>query len=186
MKGNSMPEIYVASLADYNCGILHGTWVSLDESTHLDDVVSQVDLMLAGSPAVRRGLCYVAEDYAIHDHEGFDGYSLHEHTSLSRVVAVAASIAEHGDAFALFLNDRGDESVEESVADFIDRLCGVWENEVDFAWSEFEELFPDSYQHTASCDWVRFDPEAYVRAHEMDGYEFIDSACGTTVLAPDR
>ncbi|GAB3448890.1 antirestriction protein ArdA [Actinophytocola sediminis] len=181
-----MPEIYVASLADYNCGILHGTWVSLDESTDLDDVAAQVARMLAESPAVRRGLSCVAEDYAIHDYEGFDGYKVHEYTSLSRIVAVAAAIAEHGDAFALILNDRGDGSVEESVTDFTDRMCGVWENEGDFAWSEFEELFPDSYQHTASCDWVRFDPEAYVRAHQMDGYEFIDSARGTTVLAPDH
>ena len=181
-----MPEIYVASLADYNCGILHGTWVSLDESTDLDDVTAQVDLMLAESPAVMRGLSCVAEDYAIHDHEGFGDYTLHEYTSLSRVVAIAAAIAEHGDAFASYLNERGDESVEESVTDFTDRLCGVWKDEVDFAWSEFEELFPDSFQHTASCDWVRFDPDAYVRAHQMDGYEFIDSARGTTVLAPDR
>jgi antirestriction protein len=181
-----MPRIYVASLADYNCGILHGTWITLDESTDLDEVTDRVDTMLADSPAVRRGLSCVAEDYAIHDYEGFDGYTLHEYTALSHVVPIAAAIAEHGEAFALFLNDRGEGCVEESVTDFTDRLCGVWKDEQDFAWTEFEELWPDAYQQTTSCDWVQFDPEAYVRAHEMDGYEFIDTACGTAVLAPAR
>jgi antirestriction protein len=181
-----MPRIYVASLADYNCGILHGTWITLDESTELDDVTAQVDIMLGDSPAVRRGLSCVAEDHAIHDYEGFDGYDVHEYTNLSHVVAVDAAIAEHGEAFAAFLNNRSDESVEDSMKDFTDRLCGVWYDEQDFAWTDFEELFPDAYQQMASCDWIRFDPEAYVRAHEMDGYEFIDTACGTAVLAPAR
>jgi antirestriction protein len=179
-----MPSIYVASLADYNCGILHGTSITLDESTELDDVTAQVTLMLKASPAVKSGLSCVAEDYAIHDYEGFDGYALHEYTPLSRAVTVAAAIAEHGEAFALFLNDRNDDSVEDALADFNDRICGVWEDEQDFAWAEFEELFPEAYQHTGACDWVRFDPEAYVRAHEMDGYEFIATTSGTTVLAP--
>jgi antirestriction protein len=179
-----MPSIYVASLADYNCGILHGTSIDLDESTDLDEVTAQVNLMLSESPAVRSGLSCVAEDYAIHDHEGFDGYTLREYSSLARAVAVAAAIEEHGEAVASFLNDHQDECVEDAVADFTDRLCGVWEDEQDFAWADFEELFPDAYQQAWSCDWVRFDPEAYVRAHEMDGYEFINTACGTAVLAP--
>lgn len=72
------------------------------------------------------------------------------------------------------------------MTDFTNRLCGIWENEQDFAWADFEELFPEAYQQTGACDWVRFDPEAYVRAHAMDGYEFINTACGTTVLTPDR
>jgi antirestriction protein len=181
-----MPRIYVASLADYNCGILHGTWITLDELADLDDVTAQVDVMLRRSPAVRRGLSCTAEGYAVHDYEGFDGYDVDEYTTLSRVVAVAAAIAEHGEAFAAFLNDRGEESVEESMKDFTDRLCGVWKDEQDFAWTDFEELFPDAYQQTASCDWIQFNPEAYIRAHEMDGYEFIDTACGTAVLAPAR
>lgn len=179
-----MPSIYVASLADYNCGIVHGTFVELDESTDVDDVIAQVTRMLEASPAVSSGLSCVAEEYAIHDYEGFDGYALHEYTSLSRAVSVAAAIAEHGEAFAVFLNDRGDDSVEDAVSDFQDRLCGVWEDEQDFAWTEFEELFPEAYQHTGACDWVRFDPDAYVRAHEMDGYEFINTTSGTAVLAP--
>ena len=181
-----MPRIYVASLADYNCGIVHGTWITVDESTDLDNVTAQVNLMLKDSPAVRRGLSCVAEEYAIHDHEGFDGYALDEYIPLSRVVPIAAAIAEHGEAFASFLNDRDDRSVDESVTDFTARLCGVWKDEQDFAWTDFEELYPDAYQQTASCDWVQFDPEAYVRAYEMDGYEFIDTVCGTTVLAPAR
>jgi antirestriction protein len=181
-----MPRIYVASLTDYTCGVLHGAWISLDDSTDLDDVLAQVNTMLADSPAVRNELSHVAEEYAIHDYEDFGGYTVDEYTPLERVVAVAAAIAEHGDAFAMFLNDRPNESVETSVANFTDRMCGTWQSGTDFAWADFEEVCPDAFQQTTSYDWVQFDPGAYVRAHEMDGYAFIDTSSGTTVLTPDH
>jgi antirestriction protein len=179
-----MSSIYVASLADYNCGILHGVWITLDDTIELDDVSLQVDAMLKESPAVSRELCCLAEEYAIHDYEGFEGYEVREFTPLAEVVAMAAAIATHGEAFALFANDRDSANLEDSVATFIDRFCGTWTTEDDFAWTDFEGLYPEAYQQTTSCDWVRFDPTAHVRAYEMDGYEFIDTASGTAVLAP--
>lgn len=33
-------RIYVASLSDYNAGILHGTWIDFDQLTDLDDLLS--------------------------------------------------------------------------------------------------------------------------------------------------
>lgn len=181
-----MPKIYVASLADYNSGYLHGVWIALDECTDLDNVTEQVATMLKESPAVARGLSCLAEEYAIHDYEDFEGYQVQEHTPLSEVVEIAAAIAEHGEPFAKFLNDHGHESVEESVENFTDRLCGTWDSAGDFAWDDFESCSPEAYATATLCDWVRFDPEAYVRAHEMDGYEFIETASGVTVLTPDR
>ncbi len=179
-----MPSIYVASLTDYTCGFLHGVWITLD-AAELDEVHAQVNSMLKDAPAVRRRLSHVAEEYAIHDYDGFGSYTVHEFTPLNQVVAIAAAIAEHGDAFAEFLNDRADESVEESITNFTDRLRGVWPTDTDFAWADFEELSPDAFTQATSCDWIRFDAEAYVRAHAMDGYAFIGTASGTTVLAPD-
>ena len=59
-------RIYVAGLAAYNAGHLHGVWI--DATLELDDIQGQVDAMLAASPVED------AEEYAIHDFEGFDGY----------------------------------------------------------------------------------------------------------------
>ena len=55
-------KIYVADLAAYNNGILHGIWI--DATDDLDDIQEQVNEMLASSPEE------MAEEYAIHDYEG--------------------------------------------------------------------------------------------------------------------
>ena len=67
-------RIYVADLAAYNAGHLHGVWI--DASLDLDDMQEQVKAMLAASPVEG------AEEYAIHDFEGFDGYPLGEYEGL--------------------------------------------------------------------------------------------------------
>ena len=57
------PQIYLASLADYNAGRLHGTWI--DATQEVEELAAAADRMLAGSQIVG------AEEYAIHDFEGF-------------------------------------------------------------------------------------------------------------------
>ena len=42
------PRIYLASLADYNAGHLHGAWRPADQS--VDDLQEQAQAMLAASP----------------------------------------------------------------------------------------------------------------------------------------
>jgi len=46
MSGNI--RIYVADLAAYNAGHLHGVWI--DATLELDDIQAQVRTMLAASP----------------------------------------------------------------------------------------------------------------------------------------
>ena len=41
---NPQPRIYVASLSDYNAGILHGVW--LDAAQEPDELQAHIDLML--------------------------------------------------------------------------------------------------------------------------------------------
>ncbi len=57
------PRIYVACLAAYNAGRLHGVWIEAEQSP--EDIWSEVADMLAVSPEP------CAEEWAIHDHEGF-------------------------------------------------------------------------------------------------------------------
>ena len=54
------PKIYVACLASYNAGILHGDWIDLDGSETLEERISEI---LDASPEED------AEEWAVHDHE---------------------------------------------------------------------------------------------------------------------
>lgn len=89
------PKIYVASLSDYNAGRLHGRWIDADQP--VDDIETEIQEMLAESPEPN------AEEWAIHDYEGFGMLGLSEYESLEFVRHVADGIAAHGEAFAAFV-----------------------------------------------------------------------------------
>ena len=72
-----VPRIYVASLSDYNDGRLFGRWI--DAAVEPEDLARQVDKMLAASPTPG------AEEWAIHDYEGFGPLPLSEYERLALV-----------------------------------------------------------------------------------------------------
>ena len=86
------PRIYVASLSDYNNGILHGEWIDADSDP--EELNSAIQAMLDRSPTGQ------AEEFAILDFEGFGPWRLGEYESIAMVTAVAQGMAEHGPAFA--------------------------------------------------------------------------------------
>jgi len=67
---DSNPRIYVACLAAYNKGYLHGVWIDADQDA--DQIRGEIAAMLACSPVED------AEEYAIHDYEGFESVSISE------------------------------------------------------------------------------------------------------------
>ena len=90
------PRIYVACLAAYNNGVLHGALIDvLDEA----GVWAGVRAMLEASPEPQ------AEEFAIHDHEGFGGAEIGEHAAIARVVEIAAFLRERGRLGALLLQE---------------------------------------------------------------------------------
>ena len=81
-------RIYVACLAAYNSGHLHGSWIdALQGEAHIWE---QTQAMLKASPETE------AEEWAIHDYEGFEGVNLSEYASFETVAAIAEFIEEHG------------------------------------------------------------------------------------------
>lgn len=82
------PRIYVACLAAYNNGYLHGEWIDADQDE--EAIFVEIHAMLLRSPVPS------AEEYAIHDYEGFHGVELKEYSAISTVVRIAAFLAEHG------------------------------------------------------------------------------------------
>ena len=89
------PRIYVACLAPYNNGFLHGRWIDADQDA--EAIQAEISAMLEASPIPG------AEEWAIHDHEGFAGSELHEYSGTDRVVALGAFIAERGELGAKVL-----------------------------------------------------------------------------------
>lgn len=111
------PRIYVACLAAYNNGRLHGEWIDADQPA--DELHEAVQQMLAESPEPG------AEEWAIHDFEGFAPLRLGAYESLERVAAIAAGIAEHGDAFSAWLSYDEDRDPVDTSA-FEDAYRGEW------------------------------------------------------------
>ena len=113
------PRVYVACLAAYNNGRLHGEWIDADQSA--DELHEDVNRMLAASPEPG------AEEWAIHDYEGFGELRLSEWESFERVSAVAAGIAKHGDAFSAWLSyDESQDTTD--VQAFEDAYRGEWDS----------------------------------------------------------
>ena len=83
------PKIYTACLASYTSGILYGAWISLDQP--LEDVLEQIKHMLEESPMPD------AEEFAVHDFEGFGSLRIGEYESIEAIHGKAQFILEHGE-----------------------------------------------------------------------------------------
>lgn len=97
-------RIYVADLAAYNNGKLHGVWI--DATQELDDIQEQINAMLKASP---EGF---AEEYAVHDYEGFGGYSVGEYDSIETLHEIAGFIEEQPELSGALLDHFCGDLVE--------------------------------------------------------------------------
>ena len=148
------PRIYVACLAAYNSGCLHGRWI---DATTPDEIWEQVRAMLADSPEPD------AEEWAIHDYEGFEGANLSEYASFETVCELAEFIGEHGSLGAKLYTHFGDR-LEEAKAAFED-YAGEFKSAADFAEDVTRECgtdIPKTLEYY--IDW-----EALARDMEMGG-----------------
>ncbi len=123
-KMNAEIRIYVADLAAYNAGILHGVWVGA--TLDLDEIQEQIDRLLKCSPVPN------SEECAIHDFEGFEGVHIAEYESLGSVHEKALFIEEHGKLGAAVLENFGG-NLEEATKSMEGRYQGVYESPADYA-----------------------------------------------------
>lgn len=125
------PRIYAASLSDYNDGRLHGSWI--DAAQPPEDVGAEIDDMLAASPTSG------AEEWAIHDYEGFAGFEPTEYEDLTTLAVVARGIAEHGPVFAHWVSHVG-TSDPELLDRFEDHYLGSWDDLATYAEQLLDDL----------------------------------------------
>lgn len=148
------PRIYVACLAAYNSGILHGRWIA---ATTPDEVRLEVSAMLAESPVPG------AEEWAIHDYEGLEGICLSEHATFDTVCELADFVAEHGALGAKLYSHFGN-SLTEARAAFED-YAGQYKTAADFA----EEMIRETGTEIPASLEYYIDWQALARDMALNG-----------------
>ena len=156
------PRIYVASLADYNAGRLHGRWIDADQP--IEVIREEITQMLAESKEP------IAEEWAIHDYEGFAGLSLSEYEDIELVAQVAFEITQHGPVFASLVSYLGGVSeIEEARRYMEEGYRGEWDSLTDYV----EELIEDCYSDVLNGlpDFIKYhiDYEGIARDMELNG-----------------
>lgn len=130
--------IYVASLTDYNGGTLHGAWINAAQPA--EAIAAEVDAMLQASPEARE-YGTPAEEWAIHDYEGFGPIRLGEWESFDVVSSLAQSLNQHGDAFAAYVAMEGVSGSDDDVeVAFMEAYQGQYDDLADYAHRLAEDL----------------------------------------------
>ena len=150
-------RIYVADLAAYNNGKLHGVWINATDE--LDEIQEQINIMLGSSP---EGF---AEEYAIHDYEGFNGYSVSEYEGMESVHDVACFIEEYPEIGGELLDHFSD--IEEARKAAEENYSGCYKSLADYA----EELTEDTSKIPKHLEFY-IDYERMGRDMEMSGDVF--------------
>lgn len=154
----NQPRIYVACLAAYNNGYLHGAWI--DAAHEPWSLWQDVQVMLAASPIAG------AEEWAIHDSTGFAGVRISEHEGFETVAELAAFIIEHGSLGAALLDYFGGDLGEARDAT-TERHLGSYTRVADYIQEMTEEAMPIPTALRFYIDW-----EAMARDAEMSGELF--------------
>ena len=124
MTTSSDIRIYVACLAAYNNGILHGAWIDADQD--VGDIQAEIAAMLKASPSPG------AEEWAIHDYEGFEGLDVSEYEGIGGVVRKAAFISEHG-ALGAAVADYYGGDLDDATRTMDEGYFGEYRTAADFA-----------------------------------------------------
>lgn len=162
-------RIYVACLASYNAGTLHGAWIDiegLNQDEILEEIQTQV-LLTSPNPNVEVMIdgeaVPSAEEWVIH---GYDGIPSHfgEYPDLEELITYCEGYAEQGDAWKAYVEYF---SFEPSLADFEERYQGEYSNPTDWAEHFIDET--DGLSGMPENLRYYFDYEAYARDAEMSG-----------------
>jgi antirestriction protein len=198
------PRIYVASLSDYNAGNLLGRWIDADQDE--DAIHAEIAEMLRESkhpnvqvdcPACdgrgtytddgahiecaecnRTGKVPSAEEWAIHDHEGFEGIEIKEFSDLEKVSMHARMLSEHDGAWAAYVGVVGEHYATEDG--FSDAFRGEYKSAEDYAEEMYSEMYGKDV--TEGPLWNYVDWERVARDMGFEGIHFVAGGVGVYVI----
>jgi antirestriction protein len=160
MTETNRPRIYVACLAAYNAGKLHGEWI--DATQDIEDLRAEIEAMLKASPEPH------AEEYALHDFENFGSLRLSEYENLDHVAEVAQLISLHGELAWLVIDDYGGLAhLDEARAAIEDRFVGCFEDREEW----IHDLLEQTQEMSKVPEYLRpyFDLDRYAHDLELSG-----------------
>lgn len=153
-----LPQVYVASLADYNAGHLLGCWIELEAAPTADEISEQIQEMLKGSKEP------IAEDWAIHDTDDIPSGLVGEFTSLTELELLGEAIDKHGLAAVAAASDIYPGNIE-GCATLLDNgwseyeagSSGTWSARAEYAYQYAEGLgISDDNPLFRYVDWDRY------------------------------
>lgn len=149
------PRIYVACLAAYNNGRLHGEWIPADRNA--ETLQACIDAMLLRSPVAG------AEEWAVHGYKNMA--DMGEYPTLDAIAKIGALIAKHGKIVCGLWADCADADEVERKLD--DDFHGVYETKLDYVY----QLVDDLGYLTNLPDYMSryFDYDAFLRDIELSG-----------------
>lgn len=169
MNHSITPSIYVACLASYNDGVLHGEWIDVIDESYVNEAIQT---MLDNSPIEE------AEEFAIHDYEGFGSFEVHEYESIDDVCELADLMGEHGEIITSLYSYHGDiETAKETLEN---HYYGEHRSEKDFAI----DLFDDLYAHEVPEPIQSYiDYDSFCRDVFINDFYSVESDSGVHVFA---
>ena len=165
------PRIYVASLSDYNAGRLLGRWIDVDQDAAA--IHAEIRAMLAESREPP------AEEWAIHDCEGFGGYGVGEYESIEKVAEIAALIHEHGEVFAGLLSHFGGD-MDDAKRWMEDGYRGEWDSLVDYVENFMDEVYGGELKGLPDIIRSHIDYDGIAHDFEVSG-DIFAIVCGGKV-----
>jgi len=148
------PRIYAACLAAYNNDILHGCWI--DAAQDAWAIYGDIAEMLRASPIPD------AEEWAIHDYEGFEGVRIAEYAGIETVAETAEFIVKHGKLGAELIRYFGDLGDAQQAIQ--DRYHGAFSSVADYVQDLTEQCVSIPEPLRFYIDW-----KAMARDAELSG-----------------
>lgn len=163
------PMVWIACLAAYNDGQLHGEWV--DAAVEEDELAAAAQRILASSPIPG------AEEYAIFDTDQFGAFNVGEYDRLETVARVARGIKEHGHAFGVWAQLH--DADPDMLAGFEDAFIGEYDSREDWAREMLDDLNLDGFLRMGAIPeairpYLHVDYEGWARDVELGGEVHIE------------
>ena len=153
-------RIYVASLSDYNNGVLHGVWLDCFD---VETMQEAINLMLSESTN------QPAEDWAIHDSSGFGTITMSEFTDLEDVVLLAELLDKHNKNLVSELYEYFGKT-EDIKTVLEDHYIGCYSSMEDYCENSYPTTnVPDHFKDYIDWEQMGDDVETELNVFYVDG-----------------